>query len=30
MESILATVSINLGLEKSNPVLVIKKGDNIS
>ena len=30
MEPILATVSINLGLEKNNPVLIIKKGDNVS
>ena len=30
MESILATVNINLGLGQDNPVLTIKKNDNIS
>ena len=30
MQSVLATVSINLGLDKNNPVLTIRRGDNVS
>jgi hypothetical protein len=30
MDSVLATVNINIGLGKGNPSLVIKQGDNIA